>query len=128
WQAEALDRYATEIGEQKTVQLSDGSELVLNTNTRVLIDYTDSKRRAILDQGEAYFKVAEDAQRPFSVDAGVRSIAVLGTEFNVQKTGGGLTVAVVEGLVAVHRPEEKLLLSSPADSNSAKVTHSSSGQ
>lgn len=100
-----LMRYATAVGEHKTVTLNDGTKLTLNTNTQVVIDFTDDYRRAIVDKGEAYFDVAKDAGRPFRVDVGSHSVTVLGTRFNVYKSSEQLEVAVSEGMVAVHQKE-----------------------
>lgn len=103
-----LMRYVTAVGEQKTVTLSDGTAMTLNTNTQVLVDYTDGYRRAILDRGEAFFEVAKDASRPFGVDIGAHKVTVLGTSFNVYKTPLALQVAVTEGMVVLHRKEDDL--------------------
>ena len=107
-QASALASYTTGTGEQKTVELQDGSVVMLNTNTRLLIDYSDTRRRIILQQGEAFFDVQRDPSRPFTVDAGTRAVTALGTSFDVHKAGFQLEVAVVEGVVAIHRAEERV--------------------
>lgn len=98
----ALISYATATGEQKSVELPDGSAVTLNTNTRILVDFSDTRRRAVLDRGEAFFEVAHDSARPFVVDTGQRAVTVLGTKFDVHKSGLALQVSVVEGVVAVH--------------------------
>lgn len=95
--------YVTYTGEQKTVELNDGSTMTLNTNTRVLVDFNEQKRRLILDRGEVFLEVAKEVERPFVVDAGARSVTVLGTVFNVHRSGFDLNVGVVDGVVAVHR-------------------------
>ena len=99
--AEALASYATAIGEQRVVTLEDGSRVTLNTNSRVLVDYTPRERRIILDFGEAFFEIERDSQRPLAVSALGQVVFVLGTKFNVLLEGGDVKVAVVEGLVAV---------------------------
>lgn len=107
-QQPVLASYQTLTGEQKSVELKDGSVITLNTNTRVLVDYNDTERRIILQQGEAFFDVKSNPALPFTVDTGTRSITVLGTRFDVRKDGFKLKVAVVEGAVAVHRSEERI--------------------
>ncbi len=105
--AELLARYTTIVGEQRTVHLLDGSSVTLNTDSSLLLEYTKGYRRAILDYGEVFFDVKTDVERPFTVETGARSITVLGTQFNVQKIHSQLTVAVVEGSVALHPKEER---------------------
>ncbi len=97
-----IQTFATVVGESKTVGLQDGSSVTLNTNSRLYVDFSTSMRRAILDSGEAYFEVTKDPTRPFVVTAGLKSVTVLGTKFNVHRDGSKLTVAVVEGTVIVH--------------------------
>ncbi len=102
-----LISYQTRVGEQKKVELSDGSVIELNTDSRLLLDYTEKQRRVILDRGEAFFEVAKDSVRPFSVEIGARAVTALGTQFNVMKNREQLTVAVTEGVVALH-PKDQL--------------------
>ncbi len=94
--------FATEVGETQELVLADGSTVTLNTGSKLFIEFNDTMRRAILDSGEAFFDVESDPARPFVVTAGEQSVTVLGTRFNVQRRGGRLTVAVLEGAVAVH--------------------------
>ncbi len=108
-----VKRYVTRVGEQKTIDLSDGSIMTLNTGTQVLVDITGEARRVILERGEVYFDVASDATRTFSVDLGVRSVTVLGTAFNIQKTPDTFTVSVAEGMVSIHKKDVSVSSSSP---------------
>ena len=103
---DSVQRHVTRIGEQKTVQLADGSTITLNTGTQLLVDITARERKVILERGEAWFDVAADAQRPFTVDTGFRSVTVLGTQFNIHKLPDQLQVAVIEGMVAMHSSQE----------------------
>lgn len=98
----SVQAYKTTVGETRRLALADGSIVTLNTASRVFIDYGDGMRRAILDRGEAFFEVAKDPDRPFVVTAGTQSVTAVGTQFNVHRQGTALTVAVVEGVVAVH--------------------------
>ncbi len=97
----ALTRYQTGIGEMREVELVDGSRVTLNTNTRMLVEFSETSRRIVLDRGEAFFDIAKDESRPLTVSAGDRVITVLGTSFNVSWDGRDVTVAVIEGRVAV---------------------------
>lgn len=106
-------RHVTRIGEQKTVDLPDGSTIILNTGTRVLVEQSSDIRRVILERGEVYFDVAKDAQRPFTVELGSRSVSVLGTQFNLYKSPDKFVLAVVEGAVSIHHHEEPLSAQAP---------------
>ena len=97
----ALIRYQTGIGEMREIELVDGSRVTLNTDTGILVDFSETARRIVLDRGEAFFDIAKDVSRPLTVLAGDRVITVLGTSFNVSWDGRDVTVAVVEGRVAV---------------------------
>lgn len=108
-------RYSTRVGEQKVVNLPDGSEITMNTGSLMLVEMSDVQRRVILEQGEAYFAVAPDENRPFSVDLGEHSVTVLGTEFNILKYPENFTIAVVEGEVSLHCKEE------PVSANSLQL-------
>lgn len=114
-----VSRYATAVGEQKHVVLEDGTVVQLNTDSRILVDYSGVNRRVMLVQGEAFFEVSPDTSRQFTVDVGSRSVSVIGTKFAVQKSGFQLEVSVVEGRVAVHRFEDSVL---PGLSSSAVLS------
>ena len=96
-----LQEYFTRIGEQRTIELDDGSVVTLNTAGLLVVDYSGPMRRILLERGEAYFEVAEVPARPFTVDLGLRSVTAVGTEFNVRKDPQHYQVAVIEGAVAV---------------------------
>ncbi len=93
--------YSTAIGEQRTVQLTDGSLVQVNTRSRIEVHFTDQAREIRLLEGEALFTVTHNAQRPFRVRSGATVIHAVGTEFNVRRRATGTTVSVVEGLVKV---------------------------
>jgi transmembrane sensor len=93
--------YRTRIGEQRMLQLSDGSTLVLNTASAVSIDFTAARRTVILHEGEVYFKVAEDADRPFEVRTENGRVRALGTAFDVKQQVEGMTVTVYEHAVRI---------------------------
>ncbi|MDM3870462.1 FecR domain-containing protein [Porticoccus sp. W117] len=101
-----MARYVTRIGEQKSVELKDGSLVTLNTGTELIAAMADDQRHITLNRGEAFFSVAEDSSRPFTVTVGGRSVTVLGTAFNVRKGNDGFVLAVSEGQVVVHSEYE----------------------
>jgi transmembrane sensor len=93
--------FKTAIGEQLTTELSDGSQLQLNTNSYVQVTYSDDQRQLELMRGEVFFQVAKDANRPFAVNTGSASVTALGTAFNIYRQGDTATVVVTEGVVRV---------------------------
>ncbi|WP_411820052.1 FecR domain-containing protein [Hyphococcus formosus] len=96
------ERYATGVGEQKTIRLKDGSEVQLNTDTQILVKIDDKARHITLERGEAHFEVATDPQRPFSVFAGKGVFTAVGTAYTVRlRPGAEVEVTVSEGRIAM---------------------------
>jgi transmembrane sensor len=93
--------YSTAHGEQMVQQLPDGSVLHLNTDSEVTVRYSRGERMIELDRGEALFQVAHDSERRFRVAAGEAGVLAVGTQFDVYRKPGAVTVTVVEGAVAV---------------------------
>lgn len=93
--------YISGTGEQQTHVLDDGSKLYLAPESAVDITYSDGERFVSLLQGAAFFEVQPDTERPFSVEAGGTRTTVLGTAFDVNKSGIGATVSVARGHVRV---------------------------
>jgi len=101
WSQES-DLIATAVGELRSISLSDGSIITLNTRTSLRYEFNDSLRQVELIDGEALFDVAHDLSRPFIVSAGENEIRALGTSFNVyKKSDMEATVTVLEGRVVV---------------------------
>lgn len=89
---------ATKSGQQRTIDLGDGSEIALNGATRLTLDHKD-RRFAALESGEATFSILHDPDHPFALDvAGVR-VRDTGTVFNVVRAVEGVTVEVRSGSV-----------------------------
>lgn len=93
--------YAVGKAETRDVTLADGTQITMGAATRLEVDYTARERAVKLLEGEAYFQVVHNAQRPFVVNAGVVHLTDVGTEFDVRKTGNYVSVAVSKGAVAV---------------------------
>lgn len=115
-----IKRYVTRTGEQKTIKLTDGSMITMNTATQLLVDIGNTSRMVTLIRGEAYFDVAKDPIRPFSVKVGKHAITVLGTEFNIMKLSDEFTLAVAEGAVGIHDQNEPLV-TAPLSLDDTKV-------
>jgi transmembrane sensor len=99
--------YATGIGEQRTIALSDGSFVELNARSRLYVRLTVRQRDVTLLAGQALFRVAKDAQRPFVVRAGDTQVRAVGTEFDVYKKQSETVVTVVEGRVETYEESSR---------------------
>jgi transmembrane sensor len=91
-------------GEQRTVELSDGTLVSLNANSRVIVQYDDRVRKLTLARGEVLFNVVKHQPRPFVVVIGDQKIIAMGTSFMVRReepTGSEFAVTLVEGRVAI---------------------------
>lgn len=96
--------FATRIGETRTVTLSDGSVVTLNTDSMMRVAYTGEVRKILLSRGEALFNVAKNKRRPFIVIAGDTQVRAVGTSFTVCLLAARpVQVLVQEGVVEVTR-------------------------
>ncbi|MDT9597376.1 FecR family protein [Sphingosinicella rhizophila] len=91
--------YATGVGEIRRVPLADGSTAAINTASRIDIELADTRRSVRLEQGEAWFQVAKDSNRPFVVEAGRIRAQAVGTAFAVRRHNNGADILVTEGMV-----------------------------
>lgn len=102
--------FATAVGEQRKIVLGDGTSVTLNTDSQIEVRYVISRRHIELKRGEAFFDVTHSMLRPFVVDAGATELRVLGTRFNVRRTGDhGTAVTVASGRVrlSVFKPDRQ---------------------
>lgn len=93
--------YTTPVGEQRNIELPDGSFVYLNTRSRIKVAYSTERRDIRLLEGEALFVVAREAARPFRVVADDTVIQAIGTQFNVYRRENATTVSVLEGQVKI---------------------------
>lgn len=91
----------TQIGEQLSVTLHDGSTVHANTNSELSVVLSHRKRLASQTRGEVRFTVRKDLTRPFIVTTPQAVVRVLGTTFNVNIESGRTFVTVIEGHVTV---------------------------
>jgi transmembrane sensor len=87
--------------ERREVRLDDGSVVLLDVGAEVAVQMLDDARRLRLIAGRAYFEVAHDKTRPFTVAAGDTLTTALGTRFEVDARGDATSVTLAEGSVAV---------------------------
>jgi len=93
-------------GELFKIILSDGSVVWLNSETKLRFPKTflpKSTSRTVFLEGEAYFEVAHDEERPFVVSTQALNVKVLGTKFNVSSYSNDdfINTTLVEGSVKV---------------------------
>ena len=126
-------RYSTGTGEQRSLALSDGSTVQLDSLSKIRIRYTEHERSVELLKGQALFHVAKDSTRPFIVHSGQTSVRAVGTQFDVRRNDSDAgtpeflsheratttVVTVVEGRVAVF-PER--------EANNVRTSHANEGR
>jgi transmembrane sensor len=111
WQTRLFERHGenpvdvagnlvTQVGEVRRETLSDGSKIILDTNSEVVADVSAEQRRVELKHGRARFIVAHDMARPFVVSAAGNQVIATGTIFDVTLRGG-FSVHPIEGNVQV---------------------------
>ncbi len=94
--------YSTGIGGFERVVLADGSNVELNTDTKIRVRMTAAVRQVVLTRGQANFKVSHDIRRPFEVTARSTTIRAVGTEFSVTlRAQEQVEVLVSEGRVSI---------------------------
>lgn len=105
WQRLLADA-STATGEQKTLQLDDGSIIVLNTDSAVSTDLARLRRLVVLWRGEILITTGADTgiamKRPFWVHTPFGRIQALGTRFVVRLERDRARISVQEGAVELH--------------------------
>ncbi|MBE9584949.1 FecR domain-containing protein [Mucilaginibacter sp. JRF] len=124
----------TKTGEVKKVKLPDGSSVWLNAKSEIRISddfQAEQQRYVYLDEGEAFFEVTKNPQRPFLVKTPHVTTKVLGTSFNVKAYGSlkKASVTVRTGKVQVNSNKKLLATLTPnmqvnydVDSGIANIT------
>jgi transmembrane sensor len=106
--------YETAVGGSQRVGLADGSSVLLNTDSRLRVQLSATRRDVELIRGEALFTVAHDKLRPFYVSAAGTLVRAVGTEFSVRiRDDRTVEVLVAEGRVAVGIPDHNLNFAPP---------------
>jgi transmembrane sensor len=95
--------YTAPADRHQTVRLPDGSIMALRAGAIAHVSYTPEARRLEIVEGAAYFEVARDAQRLFTVRAGEVSVTAVGTAFSVAREADQLSITVTQGSVDVAR-------------------------
>jgi transmembrane sensor len=93
-----------ELGQKRTVGLPDGTIVKLNAGSSLsYLQPFEGKERKVVLEGEAFFEVTKDENRPFVIEAGGLTTTVLGTSFNISSydEAGSVKVSVLSGVVEV---------------------------
>jgi len=114
----AADRQFAATTTPLTDTLPDGSLITLNKRSDISYPANFKKQRTVRLQGEAFFKIAPDKEKPFKVYTDNVTITVLGTSFNVRNKENTTEIIVESGLIRVTdslhdvivHPSEKLIL------------------
>jgi transmembrane sensor len=111
--------YTSLTDDRKVITLADGSTVLLNYNSTVKIpsNYNDTERNILLE-GEAFFEVKENRQKPFHVITSGHTTTALGTSFLVRqyRHEANSKVELVTGKVSVVNTAKKKLLLAPGES------------
>lgn len=90
----------TGTGEQRTLHLSDGTQIELNTHSAVDVEFDDQTRRIVLIDGEILIETGHGDARPFIVETREGSMRALGTRFLVKREEAGTRLSVLQSAVA----------------------------
>jgi len=97
----------TKVGEISKHTLSDGTQVLMNTDSELVIEFSATARIVKLTKGEVNFNVVKNPKIPFIVYAGEGIVWAVGTEFVVRNLGEFVDVIVTEGQVKVFSDTKK---------------------
>ncbi|MCD8270899.1 MAG: FecR family protein [Parabacteroides sp.] len=101
-------------GEKKTIQLTDGTKVVLNSDTRLHIPSNFNKEERVIEmEGEGFFDVTPNPDKPFIIKSGETQVRVLGTSFDFKsyKEDEFIKLTVSTGKVRINVADQDLQLS-----------------
>lgn len=107
--------YRTATGETRIVHLDDGSVVTLDTGSAIAVDLNVGHRNVRLLAGRAWFDVARDGGRPFTVTAANATVTVTGTAFDVGLFDNRIQVALAHGGVRLAPGNARPLTMHPGD-------------
>ena len=123
-----VSTFVTAQREHRSFQLADGSRVELAGDSRLTARFYEHRRQIELERGEAYFKVAHDATRPFVVAAGATHVTAVGTSFNVRSGNDLVVVAVDEGVVVVEPTAAVLRADQPSTASPTLAVMATAGE
>ena len=97
-------------GQTRSFTLEDGTQVLLDADSQLIVRIGHHSREASLVRGEALINVAHDPRRPLEITLGSGRIEDLGTRFDIEALPDSSRVAVLEGRVGVLTPQGRTLL------------------
>jgi transmembrane sensor len=95
----------------KTLTLPDGSKVSLNANAKLIYPESfDTEKREVTLEGEAFFEILPDANKPFLIKTNDVTTEVLGTSFNINSTTTSAVVTVVTGKVMLYKDKHSAIV------------------
>lgn len=114
--ASELNTITTPRGGEYKVTLSDGSIVLLNAGSKLTFPtgFRGAERKVYVD-GEAFFKVAKNREKPFIVSIAGNEVKVLGTQFNVSNypENDGTEATLLEGSISFSNGDGKEIMLKP---------------
>lgn len=107
--------FSTDIGGRTALKFADGTEVELNTDTSMRFRMTTAERTVWLDKGEAWFHVAHNAAKPFTLVVGTHRVVDLGTEFLVRRDDQQIEVALLNGRAVLKTQGTATTMLKPGD-------------
>jgi transmembrane sensor len=123
-QQNKLSESRNHTGAPQRISLSDGSYVILQPSSKIAYSAFDSTSREVYLEGEAFFQVTKDANRPFYVYTNELVTKVLGTSFDVRAfpNDNTIKVQVHTGKVTVYQRRRNEREQQLARSNATIIT------
>lgn len=104
------EHYETQVGEIRSVALTDGSSISIDAESNLDVVYDNRNRTVHMNSGKAVFHAVHDIQRPFRVTVDTLVITDIGTIFQVtdQDSAGNIEILVTQGAVSVDSPAGRI--------------------
>jgi transmembrane sensor len=109
------ESYSTDLGIRRSIDLHDGSHLMLNSDTRIDIAYSPLRRTVRLKRGEVYIETGADTtsmlgRRGFWVETAHARLEAIGTRFSVCEETERTRLHVTEGAVAIQLATGRIIV------------------
>jgi transmembrane sensor len=116
WTGDRSLKEAVAFSGVKTLVLSDGSKIFLNANAKVKYPETfDERKREISLEGEAFFEISKDPNKPFLIKTGKTITEVVGTSFNINGSKDSVIVTVLTGKVMLYEHRSAAIAMMPGE-------------
>ena len=103
------------------ILLEDGTKVWLNASSKLIFpNKFNTDVRQVSLEGEAYFEVAKDPNRPFRIQSRGTAIEVLGTSFNLKAYDEAVSTSLIEGSVKINNGKQEALLTPGQEASTQK--------